>query len=54
MMTEGRTLAVVRGETVSAYRDLRVWHDARWGIYELGRTIGFFIGSIDRVCRNKP
>jgi hypothetical protein len=31
-----------------------VWHDARWSVYELGRTIGFFIGSIDRVCWDKP
>jgi len=52
-VTEGRMLAVDRGETASAYRGLRVWHDARWSVYELGRTIGFFIGRIDRVCWNK-
>jgi hypothetical protein len=22
-----------------------VWHDARWSVYELGRTIGLFIGQ---------
>ena len=49
IVTEGSTLTVVRGEAVSAYRDLRVLHDARWSVYELGRTIGFFIGGIDRV-----
>lgn len=52
-MTEGSTLTVGRGETVSAYRGLRVWHDARWSLYELGRTIGLFIEIFDRVCWNK-
>jgi len=42
-MTEGSTLTGEKGETVSAYRGLRVWHDARWSLYELGRTIGYFI-----------
>ena len=42
-MTEGSIHTVVRGETVGAYRGLRGWHDARWSLYELGRTIGFFI-----------
>ena len=43
-MSEGSTLAVVeKGETVSTYRGLSVWHDARWSVYELGRTIEFFI-----------
>jgi hypothetical protein len=41
------------GETVSAYRGLRVWHDARWSLYELGRTIGFFTELIGRVCWNE-
>jgi len=52
-VTEGSTLTVGRGETVSAYRDLRVRHDARWSVYELGRTIGFFIELFGRVRWNK-
>jgi len=39
-----------KGETVSTYRGLRVWHDARWSLYELERTIGFFIELFGRVC----
>lgn len=46
-------LTVGRGETAGTYRGLRVWHDARWSVYELGRTIGLFIGIVDRVCWNK-
>ena len=42
-----------KGKTVSAYRGLRVWHDARWSLYELGRTIGFFTELFGRVCWNK-
>ena len=53
MVTEGSMLAVDRGETVGAYRGLRGWHDARWRVYELGRTIGFFIEAFGRVCGDK-
>jgi hypothetical protein len=41
------------GEAVRAYRGLRVWHDARWSLYELGRAIGFFTECMGRVCWNK-
>ena len=52
-MTEGRTPVIARGEIRGAHRALRVWHDTRWGVRELGRTIALFPADGGGVCRDE-